>query len=1450
MKFSAVLFVMLLVGIPLLFSSFTVLMVESWIKYPLIILESIAIIAIYWVLTNSDIGNSLEIISRILSSEKSLGLVLDLILVTSASVVLILNGFHTSIGSIFHLILAFICTSFLSGQALLNIFRLTTYFSKLEIMVLSFVGSFIFSAFVSLFLLPVDESVRIIIMPICYLALGIISSLRRIMSKRLDLGQNEMIVRPHSFSKNIDIFAIAFCIAFYVVFFSLVYPNAALLPGTDISRHYSYASILSRSPDLYDSAMSRYLLFHAFEAAVQVMTTIQQSVEQVLTILVVLNGFLSLSIYILAKRFLSDVDKRIPAISVIFYTILSNFSFVYYTQLKMLGTTASQIFSLVADKSQNGNINPLQPFPFFVPLSVSVILFAISFHLLKETNLSRSKFVLLFSTLILSMYLTHVAEAVIFTTFLGFYAFISRNKTLRIDDALVSSLFGLVTAAIFVASTSLWTAEQRYNPNFLNILSLFFPCLLVSTSLIWRRMILPKIGTLLDKKFVSKPIYYQILSVTLTLIYLFGFLTWFLIEDFNTASLYELGTVPWIMYPVLLGIAGLMAVISISYIRNVMPRSSIFLLLGSIGFMLLLGKLISFVSLNIIILDYWEKRLLGLLFIPVCLLAPIPLIGIRDRIETVRKNKKNLALLRNVFVLALISIIVFLGFSSMAIQFEYWFSTSDASKISEKELEAVNFLKSVFQNETRAYVITPSTASRDILAFAAPPYQFWRPELLTASINPDLPMVALDAPNLTHAYLYLHNRDLKILEKGQVGWLKHHLLPLLPAVFSNNEVTIYNVTSISFPLSNSNNTLIIPHDPHDDSWLYAYDVVSQSLANYTVIYDNDPNYKPKNAILSFDPKSSVSQKFSNGTSNKWDTIKGKWNFSSQGLVVEDNSDVLQNVALNPSRYTTKNLNISTSFKILKIDPQNPSYVSIVYSWLDPKNYESAGLTINSGGIFLNFAKVTDGRLSFQPSWPGIKTNLNLKPNDILNMSLHFNETSKSVTLSGTDSLLGNVIVTMQIPNVGNKKGYLGLSYGRIENMIFDGYTINETRDFPLDNYLRYVREGGNLVVLNTNGYGDIASSFFKNVLFSGADDNDIMPTLLSSDKEGKKSEALHTKLRELEELSKGSTRPTISASLMQELHIGQGTIKYINIHPLLVRFFENRSSGSDTYQMMGEISKIINLTRSRPTSNFNEISATFRNLTGNGNNIEVATKSVIFPSDTHLSNLTIRSGDKTIKLKNVSDLSISDYDHVLLNSNRTNSKIITTRGTGLYVGLTLSNSVDDQHHNNSSSYPESFSLKLRNSGTLSVSNYSSPKNTDIFYNVSNISIAIYNPLEVIVRQPAITITNGQLMLNRLYAESDELYRKLGLSPADLNVLGNMSISISMADSYILAKLNTSGAIMNRVPALPQPNELAPFFPNFNFNKIRLIPPLVLLISLLPFLIGIVFLFYSHTKIYE
>ena len=72
----------------------------------------------------------------------------------------------------------------------------------------------------------------------------------------------------------------------------------------------------------------------------------------------------------------------------------------------------------------------------------------------------------------------------------------------------------------------------------------------------------------------------------------------------------------------------------------------------------------------------------------------------------------------------------------------------------------------------------------------------------------------------------------------------------------------------------------------------------------------------------------------------------------------------------------------------------------------------------------------------------------------------------------------------------------------------------------------------------------------------------------------------------------------------------------------------------------------------------------------------------------------------------------------------------------------------------------------------------------------------------------------------------------------------------MADTFALAKLNHLDGTMERVPPLPQFNEIQAFLPTLTLDRFYFIPPLILLFSLIPFLIGIIFLIYSPRKVTE
>ncbi len=1080
---------MMVVALAILFSSLTLWLVQSQIKYPLFILEVFVVLLIYSVLTKRYDLSFSKLDRFIIKGElsKVSGFVFDLLLIASSALIVVASSTVETETGIIYLILAFLSTSILSGHALLNISGITKYFSKLEVLVLSYISSFILSGFCTLILLGVNENTRSLIIPSFFIVLGSVSVFLRIRRKRSrDIIETE---KPRSFSNNIDILAIALSVIFYLIFFYYTYPNFTLLPASDVSRHYSDAIILSRTPDLYTNFS--YILFHAFEATFRSLSGFQQPITSFLSIQVLLNLFLPLSVYVLAKRFLGNLDRRIPAISTLFYSILSNFSFIYFTQLKVLNTSSTEIQLLqqdVAEKAFNGTINFLQPFGWFVPLSVSFVMFIAVFLLLRIHTIPRAIFIPLYSVLIFAMYLVHVSETVVFVIFIAVYSFVFRNTLngnsnngLRLDDALLSSFLGMIAASIFFGYAAfVWTSELRNtNASLGSVLVLILPLLLVGLCIIWRRTLLRRIH--FATKHSSSRKFFPMLSTILVVVYLFGFLTWIFIEGFKTSAIYNLGIAPWFIYPVMLGIVGVLALLSIRYMRDILPNNSVSILLASLLILFLMGRVVSFVNLNLAVTGYWEKRFLLYLFLSASLLAPIPLVKLMEQFQ-VKINAKRNFVGTNGFLTAIICIIILSGFSSIVLQSEYWFSFGHSSpnRISEGELQGISYLKRILQHDGHALIITPSQRSSDIVTFAGPGYIFPLPQVALASNYPDVPLLTLVAHNLNHAYLYMDALDSDILQIDSQSWLVHHLLPMLPVVFSNGQATIYNATHVSFPLPNSDTSLLIPSDSIDNSWLYAYDVVSQSGKNYTVMYDTDSNaLKSKTVILSFDPKQSYNfyQRFSSRNStlgvNGWNVISGNWKSYSDGLHAGDKLNSLENIILSP--ISAKNLTSSTSFRMNSASPRVPSYISIVYSWADSKNYQYAGITTINNTVYVSFTNIINGERSFYPPWPGAETNLKVKPGELLNLTLSIRDQSSGER----EQLFLNGTRYADRISTDNTKGYLGLSYGRMQNVIFEDFKLRELSKLnvrPISDYINYVKAGGHLYVINTDGYGDIAHS--------------------------------------------------------------------------------------------------------------------------------------------------------------------------------------------------------------------------------------------------------------------------------------------------------------------------------------------------------------------------------------
>jgi hypothetical protein len=307
-------------------SSFTLWLVESWIRYPLFLFNILAIIVLHLISS----GYNIKTTTRLTRVGKfDIGLAGDILLVASALSLLTFNALQIPDG-LAQLFLALICTSLLSGYSILSIFGLARYFSKLEKLVVSFILSYAFTAFITLVSLSMNHDTRYIVIIGSFIILGLISIIRR---KSIESSSG-----PRSFSKNIDFLALLVAVALYIMSFCFMYPECSLIPGTDISRHYRSSITLARTPDIYVG--STYLFSHLHESTYLLISNTSLASAQ--TGLVALNLILPFAFYIMAKTYLEKIDPRLPSMSTMFWVLFTNsfggFAWIHFAFLKLSTT--------------------------------------------------------------------------------------------------------------------------------------------------------------------------------------------------------------------------------------------------------------------------------------------------------------------------------------------------------------------------------------------------------------------------------------------------------------------------------------------------------------------------------------------------------------------------------------------------------------------------------------------------------------------------------------------------------------------------------------------------------------------------------------------------------------------------------------------------------------------------------------------------------------------------------------------------------------------------------------------------------------------------------------------------------------------------------------------------------------------------------------------------------
>jgi len=1375
------------------FSSFTLWLLESWIKYPLFLFEIFTIILFYLIINDYDI----KLTTKDMGIQNlHLGLFANMLLIISASSLLIINALQIQ-AEFIQLVLALLCTSLLSGYALLNILGLTRYFSRLETVVLSYILSYAFTGFVTLAAFSIGKDARTSFVLSIFIAVGLISALKHRGHKYSHI--------PRSLSKNIDSLGLLLAMAFYAISFYFMYPGFAFLPGTDILRHYASSIILARTPDIYIGSV--YLLAHLHESMFLTLST--SSLISAQTALVTLNLMLPLTFYVMAKPYLEKINARLPSLATLFWVLFTNsfggFAWFHFFGLKLSIADQTQLQLLVttADKTYNGTVYGILGL-WYVPATISLVVLMATIFLMCKKEIPTSKYLALFSIMVTTLYLTHVTEAVVFALFLATYGAISRNENLRIDDSIKSSIIGFLFVILIYYIFSLLT--PRFIINLSLLISLIGPILALFLSLMFRRVIRPRIPPFRRKLGIDNKSFWKTLILLLLFAYTVAFLSWAsLTESFHTWQVDAIGLVPWFTYPLMLGINGLLAIISLYYIiRNTNSYTPIMFFLAFMIFSFVAGKLVSTINLYFFDAGYWEKRFILFIKLSLAVLAPIPVIFLVDRL----KKKAFHVNIKTATSVVMIGTIVLLGISTTFLNLEYWniMANNSAHQPSSNELNAINTFKEILDNDPKAWLATVTDTSAGLATFATPPDTLVLKQLLYTAYGPEMAFTQLYRhPACAHPYIYLHSRDVEYLKKFNDCFLAQYLTTL-PLVFNNSEVRIYNASKPSFPQENSNVTLILPYEMFltQHELLASYYVLSHGFYNYTVAYDLDARaLKSPIAVLAFDPLKGklLSRNFTDNFKNalgNWNIIKGMWKTENGSLIGGDPNKYTEGVILTPLK--AQNLTASFTVKPLEGDPQVLNYASLIYSWRDNEHYRLAEVFFHPSGYIYAYFRNVDGTDWAHgtpiPNWPGVNTGVNWSFGEKYHIQVVVQDDLNELYLNGKKVLSANIT---------NIEGLVGLFYGRFNSVAFDDFSVAGSKKLNIrsvEHYVNYMKGGGTLIVLDTNGYESFADILFNidnqtmtSNLIRGAESHIYLPVDVK----------VHSLLPLSEDVRTLSYYVTDNEEVpyILEKDVGKGRLTYVNLYPLIEPLKKSDAS-CRLYPILGNLIDELGLPKFDPETKI--VCDGYVEKVSLNKNVTITTESLLFPLEFNMSRVSVTAEGRVYDFENVTSIYIENSLPLSIEA----ENVVIATGNGLYATMEVNSTFQ-------ASSPTG-------DATLTIMTNNVER---IVKNISEVAINPADPIKLLAKTPTIKATEATL--HNLFSFGDLHWRTRAYGH-DLKVSSSISFHIPVSDTYTMLKdVKIAGSW-----------ELDP--PLVNFDQTSTIPVAVFwTILLLPIFLAIIFI---------
>ncbi|MGI0022514.1 MAG: hypothetical protein ACRD9Q_06605 [Nitrososphaeraceae archaeon] len=674
----------------------------------------------------------------------------------------------------------------------------------------------------------------------------------------------------------LDILILVWVSSFFVFVILTLYPQISFVPGLDMVRHLSSAQKLLVAPDTYGTEEP---WFHFTYAVVNLLSAPSMWVFQ--SGIAFLSIVLILSFYTMAKSYLIDIDKRAHVLATAFFSVFSGFGWLYIAGKKFsLLTPNDYINTLLASTNisffdlSRGQSSWL--WAEFRPITIGFTIFFILLYLMKREDLNRTSYIIITSLLVLTLGQVHPSELIIFVALLLVVSLVRPTIKLRLMETGISVIIAIIFSSVINESYRLILSEGVHplSTNYMPILAALSgaSCLLV------RYHKRPKIHFRFNLTLLI-PI---LLFVYFVLVFL-----WFSNADsYSVEWLATFQPVPWEFYPVLLGVVGAISIPGIFLIAKNYRNHPIVIFVVIFVLAIIIGKFITYVNANLFFTDYYERRLIPLVFVASSILASLVLVSIGKQ----EYKKKRLKAIKNIVTVIFLSSLVLTGTLStiLAVEHRSFFTPKNAISVTEKR-----FQSSLDNVDPRSILITVTNRSRDLAQYENIGYiietskdQMW------ASKSPELPLKLLSLLN-SPSILFLSPRDMKIIQSQYSdGYIASHLVNAAPVLFKGIEGQTLQVPPLVSTSSHSNVTLVLPEKQNEA--YYAYDILSLGHYNYTTASLWDLNSIGKAKII-VTPNEEVTLKLME--------FKERFNLQFEKLIVLDPEPSGSLVGV---KYTTSN----------------------------------------------------------------------------------------------------------------------------------------------------------------------------------------------------------------------------------------------------------------------------------------------------------------------------------------------------------------------------------------------------------------------------------------------------------------------------------------------------------------------------------------------------------------